>query len=55
MTDTAKKTPPVLIAVAWLIVAVPTAWGVTQSARQAWKLFTAPPPPATKASPPTPV
>ncbi len=38
-----KKTPAVLILLAWLFVGVPWAWGVTQLWKNARKLFQAPP------------
>ena len=31
---------------AWLVVGVPAAWGVTQTFKQSLKLFQSPPPPA---------
>ena len=36
-----RNNVPMLL-VAWLIVGVPAAWGVTQTFRQSLKLFTAP-------------
>lgn len=33
---------PLVLAVAWLIVGVPAAWGVTQTIKQSLKLFAAP-------------
>jgi hypothetical protein len=38
----------VLIVIAWLLVIIPAAWGVTQTIRQSMVLFTTPPPPATQ-------
>jgi hypothetical protein len=38
---TAKKTSPLAIAVAWIIVVVPTAWGLNYTVQNALKLFTA--------------
>jgi len=35
-----KKSSPLLIAVAWIIVIVPTAWGFNYTVRNAMKLFT---------------
>jgi hypothetical protein len=35
-----KKSSPLLIAVAWIIVIVPTAWGLNYTVRNAMKLFT---------------
>lgn len=37
--DKPATTPTSLIAVAWLVVALPAAWGVTQTTRQAAALF----------------
>jgi hypothetical protein len=42
--DPAKKSSPLLIAVAWIIVIVPTAWGLNYTVQNAMKLFTAPTP-----------
>ena len=46
------KSSPLLVAVAWLIVIAPTAWGLTHTVQSALKLFTAsgaaPAPPAKK-------
>jgi len=48
MADTtAKKSSPVLIALAWAIVIIPTAWGFNFTLQNAMKLFTAPTPTAT--------
>lgn len=46
MTDTTaiKKSSPLLIAAAWIIVIVPTAWGLNYTVKNAMKLFTAPAP-----------
>jgi hypothetical protein len=35
-----KESSPLLIAVAWIIVIVPTAWGLNYTVRNAMKLFT---------------
>jgi hypothetical protein len=45
-----KNSSVVLIAAAWLLVAVPLSWGVYKSALNAAKLFTAAP--ATASTPP---
>ena len=37
-----KLASPLTLVLAWLIVGVPAAWGVTQTIRQSLKLFTAP-------------
>ena len=39
--DSAKKSSPLLIALAWLIVIIPTAWGLNYTVQNAMKLFTA--------------
>jgi hypothetical protein len=41
-----KKSSPLLIAAAWIIVIVPTAWGLKYTVQNAMKLFTATPPAA---------
>ena len=38
-----RKTPPSLIAAAWIVVSIPLAWGVYNTALNAAKLFTHPP------------
>jgi hypothetical protein len=38
--DPVKKSSPLLIAAAWIIVIVPTAWGLNYTVRNAMKLFT---------------
>ena len=42
-----KKSSPLMIAVAWIIVIVPTAWGLKYTVQNAMKLFTAPTPAVT--------
>jgi hypothetical protein len=42
-----KKSSPLLIAAAWIIVIVPTVWGLNYTVQNALKLFTAPTPAAT--------
>lgn len=39
-----KKRPAAAIMVAWLIVGIPAAWGIYNTALNAKKLFAAPPP-----------
>jgi hypothetical protein len=39
--DSVKKSSPLLITLAWLIVLIPTAWGLNFTVRNAMKLFTA--------------
>ena len=46
-----KKTPTAAIMVAWLIVGIPAAWGIYNTALNAKKLFAAPP--ATSTTTPT--
>jgi len=38
--DSVKKSSPLLIALAWIIVLVPTAWGLNYTVQNAMKLFT---------------
>ncbi|HTL27672.1 MAG TPA: hypothetical protein VL282_00560 [Tepidisphaeraceae bacterium] len=38
------RTSPVVIAIAWLIVAIPAAWGVSQTVLKSVDLFRGPPP-----------
>jgi hypothetical protein len=42
--DPATKSSPLLITLAWLIVLIPTAWGLNYTVQNAMKLFTAPAP-----------
>ena len=42
-----KKTPVILVLLAWLFVGIPWAWGITQLWKNASKLFQSPPPAAT--------
>lgn len=35
-----RKSSPALVAVAWLIVVVPTGWGLTHTVQNALKIFT---------------
>ena len=37
-----KKTSPLTLAAAWIVVAIPLAWGVSQTAIKALPLFAAP-------------
>ena len=43
-----KRSSPAAIALAWLIVVVPTAWGLTHTVQSAMKIFTAAPAADTK-------
>ncbi len=45
--DPVKKSSPILIAAAWIIVIVPTAWGLNYTVKNALKLFTSSTPTAT--------
>ena len=49
--STQQRSSPALLAVTWLIVVLPTLWGLSYTVRNAMKLF-APRPAAT--APPTP-
>ncbi len=45
-----KKSSPLLIAAAWIIVIIPTAWGLDYTVKNALKIFmTSPPAPTTPA------
>jgi hypothetical protein len=39
MADTIKKSSPLLIAVAWAVVILPTAWGLKYTLQSAMKIF----------------
>ena len=39
MADTEKKSSPILIAVAWAIVIIPTAWGLKYTVQNAMNIF----------------
>ena len=45
------RTSPLLVAVAWLVVGVPAAWGVSQTVMRSLDLFRSPAPPATQPLP----
>jgi hypothetical protein len=49
MDSQVKKTPVVLVLLAWLFVGLPWTWGVTQLWKNARKLFQSPPPVTTVA------
>jgi len=60
MTDQApavRKTPVAIVIIAWLVVGVPAAWGISQTVIQSTALFRAPPPSTqpTTAPAPTPL
>jgi hypothetical protein len=46
-----KKSSPLLIAAAWAIVIIPTAWGLNYTVKNALKIFSAPA--ATATTPPS--
>ena len=43
MADNVHKSSPALIATAWLLVLLPTGWGLTYTVQNAMKLFTSAP------------
>ena len=43
MADNVHKSSPALIAAAWLLVLLPTGWGLTYTVQNAMKLFAAAP------------
>jgi hypothetical protein len=43
-TKQPSSTSPVVLIVAWLIVLIPAAWGVSQTVTKSMDLFRAPPP-----------
>jgi hypothetical protein len=49
MEGQVKKTPAVLVLMAWVFVGVPWGWGVVQLWKNARKLFQSPPPVTTMA------
>jgi hypothetical protein len=49
MTEEVKKSSPALVAIAWLIVVIPTAWGLSKTVQNAMKIFTTAPSAATSA------
>lgn len=44
--DTAKRSSPAALGLAWAIVVLPTLWGLTYTVENALKLFRNSPPPA---------
>ena len=42
------RTSPLLVVVAWLVVGLPAAWGVSQTVMRSLDLFRSPPPPASQ-------
>jgi len=43
MTETVKRSSPVLIGFAWAIVVLPTLWGLSYTVQNALKIFSKPP------------
>ena len=41
--DRLKRTSPMLLIVAWLVVGIPAAWGVSQTVMRSLDLFKSPP------------
>jgi hypothetical protein len=53
-TAAPHRSSRVLLILAWLIVGIPAAWGVTQTAKRSMDLFKSPPPaPAVPSAPTT--
>lgn len=52
--QTIRKSSPLAIALAWFIVVVPTAWGLTYTVQNALKIFTSAPASAAPAAAPAP-
>jgi hypothetical protein len=48
---TVRKSSPLLIALAWIIVLVPTGWGLTYTVQNALKIFNVGAAPAAPAAP----
>ena len=46
-TQRPHRTSPLLLLVAWLVVGLPAAWGVTQTVKRSMDLFTSPTTPTT--------
>ena len=40
----AERSSRALLIIAWVVVGIPAAWGVTQTVRRSMDLFTSPPP-----------
>jgi hypothetical protein len=43
-TPAPRRTSPLLLIVAWLVVGIPAAWGVSQTVMRSMDLFKSPPP-----------
>ena len=54
MADTATKSSPLLIAAAWAIVVLPTAWGLNYTVQSALKIFSKAPAAAAVQATPAP-
>jgi hypothetical protein len=52
--NTTRKSSPLLIAAAWAIVILPTAWGLNYTLRNAMKIFTAKTPATAPSTPSIP-
>ena len=50
---TPHRSSRLLLVVAWLIVGIPAAWGVTQTAKRSMDLFKSPPPSPSATTAPT--
>ncbi|MCU1320949.1 MAG: hypothetical protein JWM43_598 [Acidobacteriaceae bacterium] len=42
MADIQQKSSPILVAAAWAVVVLPTAWGLNYTVQNALKIFTKP-------------
>ena len=51
MAEQVRKTPVILIVLAWLFVGVPWGWGITELWKNAQKLFQSPPATTAPAAP----
>jgi hypothetical protein len=50
-TPAPHRTSPLLLIVAWLVVGIPAAWGVSQTVMRSLDLFKSPPPTAPTTTP----
>jgi hypothetical protein len=51
MNESSTKTPPILVALAWIIVAIPLGWGLYQSIIKSEPLFKGASTPPTQVAP----
>ena len=51
MTESPRKSPAWLVALAWIVVALPLSWGLYQSVMKSKPLFAAPAAPTVPAAP----